>query len=788
MAADSPRNEEDPTHTQGVPLYVLQAGQLPTFDTASGSVMSVSAHQLQLQEMTRLLLDQAGDGIYGLDQNGFVTFVNRAAQRMAGWSIADMRGHTQHSLVHHSHPDGSIYPREDCPIYKALHGDQSHFRDNEVFWRKDGSCFPVAYTSTPLVVNGENYGAVVVFRDITFQVQTREWEKRKTEIFASIVALEPLTRTLQLIAESLNRVQPAFSIAILIREDTALHLRGESNLPTDLRAVIMTVPLVAKTQLCGRVVLQRTAMLADRTFTVSAEGGAQVDMKEWSLPLLTTDGQTLGALSIFGQITPSDQERCGSVANEAAELARLAIEHSKLQSQLTHQARHDALTGLPNRNLLEDRLEQAIVSARRQGSQIAVCYFDLDRFKQINDSLGHSVGDKYLQTVTRKLLTKCREVDTLARQGGDEFILVLQFLTGPEEAVRTAQQMLHELGTPFTVDDLQFSASASIGISLYPQHGTTSEVLLQHADTALYAAKHAGRNQVRLFDFTLAQQAKESSQLQAGLHHALGHGHLRLAYQPIYGIHGDLQGFEVLVRWHDPVKGNIPPARFIPVAEESGLIVPIGAWVLNQACRQNMEWQHEGLPPTRIFVNVSGVQLDREDFRDTVAAALHRSGLHPTLLGLEITETSMVADPKAAAARLHELRQLGITISVDDFGTGQSSFAFLHALPLDTLKIDRSFIATLADNPRHLSTVQAIVTLAHQLGLRTVAEGVETPQQLEQLRSTSCDAIQGFYYAKPLSSEDAGWLLSRESAQTFGEPLTLLAQNAGARPRQPALK
>ena len=724
--------------------------------------------QLHMEEMSRLLLEQAGDGIYGLDVDGFVTFVNHAAQRMTGLSLEEMQGQTQHSLVHHSRADGSPYPLEECPIYAALHGNQAHHRADEVFWRKDGTCFPVAYTSTPLIAGGANQGAVVIFRDTTLEVQAQHWERCKSDVFASIVALESLPHTLSCLAAGIHNINPAFSVAVLVREGDVLLLRGEAHLSPELRSTISCVPLLEKTQQCGRVVLERTSMLGERELSHGADPALLVSRREWSVPMLSNTGETLGAITIFGEIEKRHQEQLGPVLHESANLGRLAVEHTRLQHQLAHQAQHDALTGLPNRALLEDRLEQAIVTARRQETQVAVCYIDLDRFKQINDSLGHSIGDRYLQRITSTLRQNCREGDTLARQGGDEFIMVLPFLNSEEEALSLAERMLHELGVPFSLDGLDFSASASIGISMYPMHGSRPVVLLQQADTALYAAKRAGRNQVCLFDPTLGRQVKHSSQIQAGLHQALAKDRFHLVYQPIYRADRTLEAFEALLRWQDAVQGNIPPDVFIPVAEESGLIVPIGRWVLEQVCQQMTSWKQQGLAPVRIFINVSAVQLNRGDFVGVVAEMLEKSGVHPSLLGIEITETWIVADRHAAAERLHALRALGVAISIDDFGTGQSSFSYLHTLPLDTLKIDRSFIARLDGTSKHSSTIRAIITLARQLGLRTLAEGVETEQQFEHLTSAECDSLQGFLFARPLTAEAAGSLLSgpiKETAQ-----------------------
>ncbi len=744
-------------------FHLLPEDELPPFEQVEESLVQQLGQALQMREMSRLLLEEAGDGIYGLDSKGYVTFVNRAAREMTGWSIAEMSGHTQHSLVHHSHADGSPYPPELCPICLALRDNVSQHREDEVFWRKDGTSFPVAYTSTPILVEEKNAGAVVIFRDITQQIQEREWEKRKTGIFASILAQDAIAVTLTHIAEALTRLRPAYAVAILIREGASLFLRGESGLSAALRSRITTVSFTEAAQLCGRVVLPSTEITESTVFTEEEGSQRSGEVREWAVPLRATGGETLGALSIFGKITQRDEGMLKAIALEAADLARLALEHCRLQGELNHQAQHDALTGLPNRMLLEDRLQQAIVTARRHGTYVGVCYIDLDRFKQVNDTLGHGVGDQYLQKVTAMLQAGCREVDTVARQGGDEFILVLPDLERPEEAQTVAERVLEGLHEPFCVGESRFSASASLGVSIYPLHGESSVTLLQHADIALYSAKRSGRNRVQIFEPKLGLEVQLQMRVQAGLQDAMQKGHLSLAYQPIYSLHRELQGLEALLRWKDPVEGNISPSHFIPVAEESGLIVPLGAWVLREACRQMVAWQREGLATPRLFVNVSGVQLNREDFCDTVSSALEESGLHPSMVGLEVTETWIVSDPVAAANRLHLLREIGVAISIDDFGTGHSSFGFLQDLPLDILKIDRAFVSRLDGTTKQLSTVRAIVTLAQQLGLHTVAEGVETEQQLEQLKHVNCDSLQGFLLTKPLSPAAIGALL-KESA------------------------
>ena len=713
----------------------------------------------QVQETSRLILEAAGEGIYGLDLEGFVTFVNPAARKMTGWSLEDLKGRTQHSLVHHSYADGSPYPQEECPIYRALRDGHVHHREDEVFWRKDGSSFPVSYTSTPILRGGRPTGAVIVFRDITQRLLDQDWERSKTQVFSSLLEQELADLILDRLARAFALYQPRLSVALHTRVGEYLHLAAHAGLPAHLAAAVSIIQIDEAALIQGRV-----ALSANESFEeLSIRSGDSRLGALLCLPLLTKAGEVLGTITAFGKADAEELPVVRTALAQAADLCRLTIEHCALQRQLTYQAQHDALTGLPNRLLLEDRLAQAIMSAKRCRSHLGICFIDLDRFKEINDTLGHGVGDKFLQKICLLLRAASREVDTLARQGGDEFILLLPDLESSFEAQTVAQRFLDYLQSSFEIEGTSFRATASFGVSVYPDHGDTAATLLQNADTALYAAKRAGRNRVVTYDAALGKQVREHAWISAGLLVALEKKQLRLNYQPMMTLKRELQGFEALVRWEHPGEGLISPDRFIPVAEESGLIAPIGAWVLEEACRQGAQWRREGLPSVKMSVNVSGVQLSQEGFVQTVANALRESGLPPSSLQLEITETWIVSDPRAAAARLQAVRDIGVSISVDDFGTGQSSFGCLHELPLDVLKIDRSFIARLDGSTKQLSTIRAIVMLAQELGLSTVAEGVETEEQLSELGKIDCDLIQGFLFARPLSVDQASELLLKHS-------------------------
>jgi polar amino acid transport system substrate-binding protein len=399
-----------------------------------------------------------------------------------------------------------------------------------------------------------------------------------------------------------------------------------------------------------------------------------------------------------------------------------------------HGSQYDRLTGLPSRLLMEDRLRQAMVIARRQGTLLGVCCINLDRFKRINESLGHEAGDAFFKLVSGRLYRSIREIDTLARHVGDEFILALRDLAEVTDAVRICDRLLNDLSAPFLLDGRTLHITASIGISIFPDHGDTPDQLLGNADLALQAAKREGRGQRRVYSPILGQETRRATDMLEALGHCVAQAQFRIVYQPIYTMDREILGFEALLRWRHPKWGLISPIEFIPLAEKSGLIVSIGDWVIDEVCRQAMEWNAAGVLPAKIFVNISGVQLARADFAWKIAKALEHSGLAPERLELEITESWIISDLSGAAGKLQQLRDLGVGIAIDDFGTGYSTFNYLQQLPLDTLKIDRSFIQRLDGSAANLSTVRAIIGLAQQLGLKTVAEGVETEQNLSQLR------------------------------------------------------
>src|SRR5215471_12225667 len=433
-----------------------------------------------------------------------------------------------------------------------------------------------------------------------------------------------------------------------------------------------------------------------------------------------------------------------------------SIERKRYQEQLEYQANYDALTGLPNRNLLHDRLRQSVY-AQRFVRSIGVVFLDIDHFKFVNDSLGHNTGDKLLQKVAERLLESVRDGDTVARLGGDEFILVLNDQTGQEVIYRAMQRIISRIADPIEIDGQELLVTASAGISLYPQDGPDVETLLKNADAAMYRAKEKGRNNFQFYTAEMNRQVNERLKLESSLRRALERNEFELFYQPRFHVeNGALVGCEALLRWQHPEMGLTLPERFIGLTEETGLIVPIGEWVIRTACAQARAWQKKGMAPITVSVNLSMRQFRQEGLATVVDDALRASGLDPRRLEMELTESLVMHDTEAAIRVLERLREIGVEISVDDFGTGHSSLAYLTRLPISALKIDQSFVQAIKGTGLSDEGVvaQAIISLAHNLSLKVVGEGVETATQFEFLKQHACDEVQGYHFGRPMPAAE----------------------------------
>jgi diguanylate cyclase (GGDEF)-like protein len=494
-----------------------------------------------------------------------------------------------------------------------------------------------------------------------------------------------------------------------------------------------------------------------------------------ALPLADAWG-TFGALSIYAAepeaFIAEEVELLQELASNLAygiRALRTRAEHKAAEDKLAFLAHHDPLTQLPNRLLLRDRFEQAIAATRRKPGRVAMMFLDVDSFKEINDSLGHEVGDELLIQVAGRLQSCVRDVDTVSREGGDEFVIVL---TGVDElagVARVAQQILAAMEHPFEIGGSSLHTTLSIGISVFPDDGKDFDTLRRSSDAALFVAKDGGRNVYRFFDEQMNRDVLERLRVQASLRLALKNEEFRLHYQPQMRLRdGRIVGMEALVRWQCADGGLVHPGEFIAVAEQSGLILPIGQWVLNEACRQAMQWRRDGLPDLVVAVNLSVAQFRRGNILDAVAGALAWSGLPPASLELELTESVLLHDTETALETLRALKKIGVKLSIDDFGTGYCSLAYLKRLAVNKLKIDRSFIRDLVDSSEDAAIVRAIIQLGHTLELEVVAEGVETDAQLEFLRTNGCDQIQGYLISHPLPAAQFPGLFTRAEPHPVG--------------------
>ncbi|NSW91406.1 MAG: EAL domain-containing protein [Firmicutes bacterium] len=487
---------------------------------------------------------------------------------------------------------------------------------------------------------------------------------------------------------------------------------------------------------CRKSLLIQGAYESEVFFPEIGENGRWLHIT--AAPLRNIEGKVIGAIETLQDIT----------------------ERKQAEETVKYQAYHDILTSLPNRLLFKDRLIMALAHARRSGEMLAVMFLDLDRFKNINDTLGHAIGDKLLINVSERLAGIVREVDTVARMGGDEFILILSEVLQAGEVARIAQKILRVFQQSFKINEYELYITASIGISIYPSDGDNADSLIKNADIAMYRAKDLGGNNYQFFTSGMNLAILDRLNMENSLRHALERKEFKIYYQPVVNIGtGEITGVEALIRWQRPGLGMVPPAEFIPLAEETGLIIPIGEWVMRTACAQNKAWQDAGFPPLHMAVNLSALQFRQHNFVGTVENILNETGLEPCYLELEITESIVMKDVRLNSEVLRKLREMGVRISLDDFGTGYSSLCYLKHFPVDNLKIDRSFVRSIAVNQQDTAIISAIVDIAHKLNYKVTVEGVETEEQLIILKQQQCDNIQGYLFSKPLPAREIKKLL-----------------------------
>lgn len=500
--------------------------------------------------------------------------------------------------------------------------------------------------------------------------------------------------------------------------------------------------VLAHGQVCG---------LANHTMLI-AKTGEEFAIEDSAAPIKSEEGEMLGVVLVFHDVSNAKQ----------------------MAEKMSYLAEHDFLTDLPNRLLLTDRITQALNAAKRKKSRVAIIYLDIDHFKKINDTLGHEVGDQLLKFLSKKLQSCIRTTDTISRQGGDEFVILLSEIDSPMAPAEIAHKLLNATNDYYQIGTHELKVSASIGISIYPEDGESADMLMRNADAAMYYAKGLGRNNYQFFTKELSTRIADQVALENRLHKAANQNEFVLMYQPKISLKtGKIVGAEALIRWQHPENGMIAPNVFIPTAEDTGLIKVIGQWVLSEACRQNKAWQNMGLRPIPVAINVSAVELRHTGFLNEVSKVLLQSGLNPQYLELEVTETVAIHGDSEGIRDLISLKDMGVRLSIDDFGTGFSSLSYLKRLPIDTIKIDKSFIRDIKTDANDAAIITAIIKMSHSLNFKVIAEGVETAEQLAYLKQYECDEMQGFYFSKPLTAEEFSILLKSETM--LDNPLAVIS-------------
>ncbi len=623
----------------------------------------------------------------------------------------------------------------------------------------------ISTTKVPLRNDADEiFGIVGVSRDITDRVRADAVRDEHAAILEMIATGAPLDAVLDRVVRAVDSQLPGLSASILLLDEDGLHLRlgAAPNLTKDYPDAISGLAISAIAGSFGAAVFRReTVIVADVMNGAAWEGCRDLALTLglrscWSTPIMSHQGRVLGALDVYSARVREPTEADTRIMTIAARTAGIAVQRKLAEDRIHFLANHDALTGLPNRSLLDDRLSQAILFARRYDREISVAFIDLDNFKLVNDSLGHNAGDEVLSQIASRLTACLRTTDTLMRLGGDEFVVVLPDQPKGTEGVSCLLQKLSvAIADPLLIDGHRLRVTASIGVANYPNDGTDARTLLANADAAMYRAKQIGRDNFHFYTADLNIQARERLLLHEELRNAIARNEFVLFYQPQIDLQtGKIFAVEALIRWRHSKLGLVSPDKFIPMAEQTGLIVPIGDWVLREACRQNKAWQHAGLSPITVCVNVSARQFSDKTLIAKVVDALKESELEANYLELEVTESLIMHDGAAASATMDQLRDLGVHLSIDDFGTGYSSLSALSTFPVGRLKIDKSFITDLTTNEHDRAVASAVISLGRKLQLKVIAEGVETEDQLEFLRENNCDEVQGYLLSKPVAADE----------------------------------
>jgi diguanylate cyclase (GGDEF)-like protein/PAS domain S-box-containing protein len=708
-----------------------------------------------LLDMYQSIFSNNPDACYILDLNGNVLLFNDAALQLTGITKENIRNVPFISII-----------ADDCVEYtrkvfsRVKQGNREQFLTTIITKNQSQDRIDLLVNCVPIYINNQLYGVGGIAKNITEINHLQALLNGQNKVLEMLAKGYPIKEVLDKIIHVIEKASNGGICSISLVDDSEKNLVHYSspNLPSDYTRHLMNIPIAINSGSCGTAAYKKETIIVqnierDPLWENYRDIALEHHLRAcWSSPVIDNSNKVLGVFAMYYKkpTTPNESDR--NTIEKATYLTNLVIQHYRAEEKINFMAFHDALTGLPNRRLFDQRVEHALERTNKHHTNFGLLYIDLDRFKVINDSLGHNVGDMLLIEVSQKLKRCMRKVDTFSRQGGDEFTILLEGVS-KNEAAEIAERIIRTLSKPFVINGNEIFVTPSIGISLHPVDGTDKDELLSKADMAMYQAKKRGRNNFQFYDEVLDKKIYERLELENELRKALDKDEFMIHYQPIIDLSSNkMSGVEALIRWNHSTLGMIPPNRFIPIAEEIGLIIPIGEWVLRNACQQIKKWEQQGLKQISVSVNLSIRQFYQANLISMIANILAETKIDPDHLTVEITE-SMTMDVETATIILHDLKSLGIKISIDDFGTGYSSLNYLKTFPIDYLKIDQSFVQDMTKSKSDENIATTILLMAHNLGLKVIAEGVETKEQLVLLKSHQCHKAQGYYFSKPVPQE-----------------------------------
>jgi diguanylate cyclase (GGDEF)-like protein/PAS domain S-box-containing protein len=726
---------------------------------------------VQLRRRSELILESVGEGIHGIDTDGRIIFENSAAAKLLGYTVEELCGKLAHDTMHHSRKDGTPLPVEHCAIHAAKHDGVVRTVEDEVFWRKDGSSFPVEYTTGPIRnERNEITGAVVAFRDITDRKESENKIRRLNRVYAVLSGINTLimrVRNREELFKEACRIaveQGGFRMSLIcIADRSAMKIVPVASAGKDEELLTAVKGMLSSSEGAPNTMVARAMMEKRAIVSNDSQSDPQVllggkyaksGVRSVAVLPLIVSKEPVGVLALYASEIEFFREEEIKLLTDLTSNISFALDHIEKEEKLNYLAYYDVLTGLANRSLFLERVAQYARGAANSKHNLALILFDLERFKNINDSLGVPAGDALLRQVAEWLTRVVGDANLLARLGSDHFAVVLPELTQGQDVRQLVEAAMDNLlDHPFRLDDAVFRIAAKAGIALFPDHGPNAQTLFKNAEAALKSAKATGE---RYLFYTQKMSASVAGKLtlENKLRRALDNEEFVLYYQPKVNLRsGKLAGAEALLRWNDPETGLVAPGRFIPVLEETGLIYDVGRWAMRKAIEDYLRWRDAGPATVRIAVNVSPLQLRNRSYLAEIEQAIGVDAQAAAGLELEITEGVIMGDVKHSISILQAIRKMGITVAIDDFGTGFSSLSYLAKLPVDTVKVDRSFVVDMTTGPSGLSLMSTIISLAHSLNLKVVAEGVETDEQSRLLRLLGCDEMQGFVFSKPVPSE-----------------------------------